>query len=286
MEVLKYRSKGESVKKLQRMLNLDGHGLVVDGDFGNGTRYAVRSFQKKHKLIVDGIVGGYTWKVLEEVEKRPYRITKHDRQTVYVSFKKSDVNKIDVLNSQGAFETVQSMFRRSSPKPTLIVNGDLYDTKTGASLSKFIDEGKKITNGYYSQFGLIVEKDGTIRMGYENALTKDMIGASPTLVINGQIHIDSKGLDKGFLNNRHPRTLFVESKGEFHIVIIHGRRSLLGHRGMTINEAASFCHITLKAINAINFDGGGSCMLVDEFGQPINLPLEYRAIDNAVCVYL
>ena len=59
METIKLGSKGESVKILQRVLN-----LTVDGDFGPKTDKAVRDFQKKNKLIVDGEVGPKTWAAL------------------------------------------------------------------------------------------------------------------------------------------------------------------------------------------------------------------------------
>jgi|GEM_PF-270707 len=285
-KVLKYKDKGEEVKKLQRLLNLDGHGLTVDGSFGLGTLSAVKAFQKKYKLKIDGVVGQQTNTMLLQIEKRPYRITKHDKQTVYVSFKKSDVSKLDVLNSKTAFETVRSMYSRLKPKPTLIFNGGLYNMKNGDSVSKFIDEGAKITEGYTSKYGLNIDEGGTIRIGLESPLTKDFLGASPTLVINGFKHVDRKGLDDAFLTTAHPRTAFVESQSEYHIVIAHGRKSWLGHKGMSINQLVDFCLLQLNAINAINLDGGGSCMLVDETGTPINQPLENRAIDNAVCVYL
>lgn len=59
METLKLGSKGDAVKKLQQLLN-----LTVDSDFGLKTDKAVRAFQAKNKLTVDGIVGNNTWKAL------------------------------------------------------------------------------------------------------------------------------------------------------------------------------------------------------------------------------
>jgi len=56
MEVLKKGSKGESVKTLQEFLK-----ITVDGDFGTKTENAVKSYQKKNGLIVDGVVGPKTW---------------------------------------------------------------------------------------------------------------------------------------------------------------------------------------------------------------------------------
>ncbi|MCL2082955.1 MAG: peptidoglycan-binding protein [Oscillospiraceae bacterium] len=61
---IKRGSKGENVKLLQRELNKRGAVLKVDGDFGPKTDAAVRAYQKKQGLVVDGVVGEKTWKRL------------------------------------------------------------------------------------------------------------------------------------------------------------------------------------------------------------------------------
>jgi len=53
----KVGAKGSSVKKIQEAL-----GLNADGDFGPGTDKAVKDFQKKNKLTVNGIVDLATYK--------------------------------------------------------------------------------------------------------------------------------------------------------------------------------------------------------------------------------
>ena len=54
-----------SVNELQKMLNeIQGTDLDVDGYFGRLTESAVRRFQRRKGLSVDGIVGPNTWKVL------------------------------------------------------------------------------------------------------------------------------------------------------------------------------------------------------------------------------
>ena len=58
--IIKKGSKGESVKWLQYELNKHGYKLNIDGDFGKKTDEAVRDYQSKHNLEVDGIVGKIT----------------------------------------------------------------------------------------------------------------------------------------------------------------------------------------------------------------------------------
>lgn len=62
-------SKGATVKKWQEILRKQGYKqdilnkklVVADGIFGSGTARATKRFQKKHKLVADGIVGPKTW---------------------------------------------------------------------------------------------------------------------------------------------------------------------------------------------------------------------------------
>lgn len=54
---LKRGSKGDEVKNLQTLLNSAGYSLDVDGSFGPATERAVRDYQTKNNLKVDGIAG-------------------------------------------------------------------------------------------------------------------------------------------------------------------------------------------------------------------------------------
>ena len=58
---ISYGSSGSDVKKLQQALNDKGYALQVDGQFGAKTQAAVKDYQKKNGLQVDGIVGNKTW---------------------------------------------------------------------------------------------------------------------------------------------------------------------------------------------------------------------------------
>lgn len=58
---------GPAVKAAETMLNAHGIDLNVDGDFGDDTEDAVRSFQHANGLIVDGVVGPQTWTALVSI---------------------------------------------------------------------------------------------------------------------------------------------------------------------------------------------------------------------------
>lgn len=63
---IQFGSKGNGVKWVQWCLNQCGAKLNVDGDFGPATKTAVLAFQKKNKLIQDGIVGPKTRAALKK----------------------------------------------------------------------------------------------------------------------------------------------------------------------------------------------------------------------------
>lgn len=60
MDTIRKGDKGQQIKVLQKLLG----GLDIDGEFGPLTEAAVRAFQKKRGLEIDGIVGPKTWSKL------------------------------------------------------------------------------------------------------------------------------------------------------------------------------------------------------------------------------
>lgn len=61
---LSYGSQGSDVTELQKLLNQNGYKLDTDGIFGKQTQEAVKQYQQKNGLSVDGIVGNNTWGAL------------------------------------------------------------------------------------------------------------------------------------------------------------------------------------------------------------------------------
>lgn len=69
LQTLRQGYRGSDVKYLQELLMKAGETLPkygADGSFGLETKRAVQSFQRKHGLEIDGIVGKQTWAKLQE----------------------------------------------------------------------------------------------------------------------------------------------------------------------------------------------------------------------------
>lgn len=63
---------GDAVKALQAELTRDGYSTGgVDGVFGRQTLAAVNTFQRRHGLSTDGVVGDQTWNALSTATPRP-----------------------------------------------------------------------------------------------------------------------------------------------------------------------------------------------------------------------
>ena len=67
MKTIKYNIKTAEVRLLCEMLNNLGYDLVVSDSFTLAVDAAVKDFQTKHNLVVDGIVGTKSWSKLYEL---------------------------------------------------------------------------------------------------------------------------------------------------------------------------------------------------------------------------
>lgn len=73
MKVLTQGDQGSDVRCLQHRLIVHGASLSpfgADGKFGETTRQRVAEFQKSEGLVVDGVVGGVTWRALQEAPEK------------------------------------------------------------------------------------------------------------------------------------------------------------------------------------------------------------------------
>lgn len=79
--------------EIQTMLNKVGkYGLAVDNDYGTATTKAVKDFQKKNGLIVDGIVGQQTLNKLKELSAGAAKKTTQTKTTTATKPKTIKIN--------------------------------------------------------------------------------------------------------------------------------------------------------------------------------------------------
>lgn len=295
MTVLKYGSKGSDVIWLQKLLIKDGFNLTADGDFGNGTKTAVIEFQKRYKLVADGIVGSNTQMKLRQVEGRRFTRNYYDKQTTYFVYPKVDVEYIDVVNSKGSnqysVENVLSMFKRSSL--TTISNGGMYDMNSGATCHYFIDNGVQIGYNAYDPFALLIMNDGTIKFADVSSKVnnvKDGIGFSPSLIVNKVEKSWNKNISKSYIVGYEPRHAFMETKNYYVEVFVNGRQPLKGWFGCSIPQLTNICKVIGNKLDATNggclnsgnFDGGGSISMALEGVEVIKNTTTMRAVDNGL----
>lgn len=96
--LLKKGNRGESVKQLQKALN-----LYPDGIFGDVTEEAVKAFQKSKGLKQDGIVGDNTWEALPKPNYGFGGILKQSKRTI------KEIIIHCTATPEGRVETVQSI---------------------------------------------------------------------------------------------------------------------------------------------------------------------------------
>ena len=97
---ISYGSKGSDVTELQKLLNQNGYSLDVDGDFGSKTQAAVKDYQQKNNLSVDGIVGTNTWGALTKASTGA--TTTQSTPTVNTGFQNSAYQESDTVKQAQA----------------------------------------------------------------------------------------------------------------------------------------------------------------------------------------
>ena len=97
---LKYNSTGDDVKQMQTLLQTLGYytGYKVDGKWGDGTEQAVRAFQQRYGLDVDGIFGEKTCTKLTSLTKA---VSKEgavfDCENTSLKYGSTDTEKVTIL---------------------------------------------------------------------------------------------------------------------------------------------------------------------------------------------
>lgn len=216
------------------------------------------------------------------------QILRPNSYTTVVKIPKKDIKKADVFICKQPRETFYSVYNRLEAKPDFMINGNLFIMSNGVTVGTTEDENKYINGGNYTDFGMAIYGDNDIRFhNYTmNNSFRDFLGGGPSLVVNGKEFLDTKGLDKSFVNSRHPRSAIGMNDEYFFMVTVDGRR--WNKPGMSCWELAKLM-LSLGCTQAINLDGGGSTRMArNNKGkyEILNEPTENRAVDNMLLIYL
>ncbi|TGM28246.1 peptidoglycan-binding domain-containing protein [Leptospira levettii] len=131
-------STGPTVTFLQKNLITLGYGSILspngaDGIFGSKTNQAVRDFQLKNSLVVDGIVGSKTWeKILTQVPSTDIL-----------------VNTIQATVQPVPSATAPKPPEPSLPSPTLPTSVQVEDTRVTPKKSDGVLMGAAILVGFW-----------------------------------------------------------------------------------------------------------------------------------------
>ncbi|MDW8848656.1 peptidoglycan-binding domain-containing protein [Flavobacterium sp. MMLR14_040] len=72
MKTIKFGLRSNEVYYLNELLEKLKYSVIVSDYFGTQTNNAVKDFQLKNNLVVDGIVGLKTWSALSRKAKRSF----------------------------------------------------------------------------------------------------------------------------------------------------------------------------------------------------------------------
>lgn len=178
---LRQGSKGSDVTELQRLLNQNGYNLAEDGSFGPKTLAAVKDYQRKNGLEVDGVVGTNTWGALTNAQnsssgtQTPSETTPTQPTAPTFSYQPSDaVKQADALLQQqlsqkpgewqgGTWqaqlnETIKQILNRD--KFTYDLNGDAlyqqykdqYVTQGKMAMMDTMGQAAAMTGGYGNSY--------------------------------------------------------------------------------------------------------------------------------------
>ena len=172
-----YGSQGSDVTELQKLLNKNGYTLDEDGIFGDKTLAAVKEYQQKNNLDVDGIVGENTWGALTKVSTPTATTPSSSTQNTgfqYGSYQASDTVKQaeqllqqQLANKPGAYqspwqdqlnEVLQKIMNREEFSYDL--NGDAlyqqykdqYSNKGQMAMMDTMGQAAALTGGYGSSY--------------------------------------------------------------------------------------------------------------------------------------
>ena len=175
-------------------------------------------------------------------------------------------------------EMLEHYYNRAEKKPNIMVNGGLFNMKSGHNVMSFVSmyEEQNYKNNFEGM-GTVWSGAQTLIYGKDTSHEwRDFMTAYPMLVINGKANKDYGNAKN--LNYKTARTAIgVREDGSVLILTADAP-------GMTFEQMIAI-FLQYRAFYAMNLDGGGSVRKLHD-GKVVNNPSENRKVDNAFCVYL
>lgn len=163
MKTVKFRSRGPEVLFLNEMLEKLGYEVYVSESFKTDTDIAIRDFQKRNDLIIDGVVGLKTWtKLIEKENQVTGSNDKYLSEKDLVSFAESFDLELSAVKAVNEVESSGKGFllvgkprilfeghvfwrelKKRNINPAVLVNPDIQDILFEKWTRKFYKGGAK-----------------------------------------------------------------------------------------------------------------------------------------------
>lgn len=183
---IEYGDRGNDVKNLQAKLNKVGHNLEVDGICGNATVSAIKDFQEKYNLTVDGQAGKNTITKLDSV------IAAKENKNFKAFVGACTTNSTPVYQKATGATALATypMLNRGNLVDVVGVSGSRYKIKIANAYTGYIDKNKittpdKLTTKY--PHGVCTGNDVAVRKGAGKSY--DKISGYPTLNKDNEVDI-------------------------------------------------------------------------------------------------
>lgn len=195
---IEYGDKGNDVKTLQTKLNKVGYKLEVNGICGNATVAAIKDFQTKYNLAVDGQAGKNTITKLDSV----IAAKENKNFKAFVGACTTDGTSVYQKATGATALATYPKLNRGNLVDVIGISGSRYKIKIANAYTGYIDKAKittpdKLTKSEYPYVGKCTGNDVAVRKDAGTSYAK--ISGYPTL--NKDNKVDVLGVKKDSSGN-------------------------------------------------------------------------------------
>lgn len=197
---IEYGDRGNNVKTLQTKLNKVGYKLEINGICGNATVTAIKDFQTKYDLAVDGQAGKNTITKLDSV----ISAKENKNFKAFVGACTTDGTSVYQKATGATALATYPMLNRGNLVDVIGVSGSRYKIKIANAYTGYIDKAKittpdKLTKSEYPYVGKCTGNDVAVRKDAGTSYAK--ISGYPTLNKDKDNKVDVLGVKKDSSGN-------------------------------------------------------------------------------------